>query len=111
MKIEKTTTAEGIRLETKTLASQVIYFDTLEERDIVFEHWTKGIEELNVSKAIFRPVYEDNDGDTKILKLRYTTTEKLIEVEKARKENFPHTPMKLIMIYNEQERTFQNVNN
>ena len=110
MKIEKTR-SEGIRVKANTLTIQVIYFETEHERDIVFEHWTKGIEELNVSKAIFRPVYEDNDGDTTILKLRYTTPEEVISVEKARKENFPNTPMKLIMIYNEQERTFQNVNN
>lgn len=109
MKIEKTP-SEGIDVKTNTLTNQVIYFDTEHERDIVFEHWSKAIEELNVSKAIYRPVYEDNDGDTTILKLRYTTTEELISVETARKENFPHTPMKLIMIYNEQERTFQNVN-
>ena len=111
MKIEKTHSAEGIALHSKTLVKQHIYFDTETERDIVFKHWSQAIAELEESKAIFRPVYEDNDGDTQILKLRYTTPEEVIEVEKARKENFPLTPMKLIMIYNEQDRTFQNVNN
>jgi len=111
MKIEKTPSAEGIIVKTETLISQVIYFDTLEERDIVFSHWIKAIAELNASKAIYRPVYETSDKDTQILKLRYTTPEEIISVEKARKNNFPDTDMKLIMIYNEQERTFQNVNN
>jgi hypothetical protein len=50
------------------------------------------------------------DGETRILKLRYTTPEECIEVEKKREIVFPETDMKLIMIYNEQERTFQNVN-
>jgi hypothetical protein len=110
MKIEKTLQKDGIKFTNCVDSTQIIWFDNEHERDIVFKHWTAAIEELNVSKAIYRPVYEDNDGDTQILKLRYTTPEEVIEVEKARKENFPHTPMKLIMIYNEQERTFQNVN-
>lgn len=109
MKIEKDH-FNGIAVVIK-LSKQSIFFDTEHERDVVFKHWTAAIEELNVSKAVFRPVYEDNDGETRILKLRYTTPEELISVEKARQENFPMTPMKLIMIYNEQERTFQNVNN
>jgi len=110
MKIEKTTTSEGIRLETKTLASQVIYFDTLEERDIVFDHWSKAIAELNISKAIYRPVYEDKDGNINILKLRYTTMQEVLEVDKGHKEHYPNSESKLVMIYNEQERSFQNVN-
>jgi len=109
MKIQKTL-FKAIILESSTTVNQFIHFDTEAERDIVFKHWEAAIEELEKSKAIYRPVYEDNDGDTQILKLRYTTPKEVIEVEKARKENFPHTPMKLIMIYNEQERTFQNVN-
>jgi hypothetical protein len=109
MKIEKTP-SEGIDVKTNTLTNQVIYFDTEQQRDIVFKHWEAAIKELEESKAIYRPVYEESNGDTKILKLRYTTPEELISVEKVRKENFPTTDMKLIMIYNEQERTFQNVN-
>jgi hypothetical protein len=109
MKIEKHN-VDGIKIHTLSLVPQHIYFDTQHERDTVFNHWEAAISELEESKAIFRPVYEDNEGETQILKLRYTTPEEVIEVEKARKENFPLTPMKLIMIYNEQERTFQNVN-
>ena len=110
MKIEKTP-SRGILFTTKKESAQVVYFDNEEQRDVIFEYWNKAIAELNASKAIFRPVYETSDKDTQILKLRYTTPEEVIEVERARKENFPHTDMKLIMIYNEQERTFQNVNN
>ena len=109
MKIEKTLTAEGIRLETKTLASQVIYFDTLEERDIVFTYWKKALEELEKSKAIYRPVYEDKDGNINILKLRYTTMQEVLEVDKGHKEHYPNSESKLVMIYNERERTFSNV--
>lgn len=113
MKIEKLELTDGIRIEnlTKGIHIQNIYFDSEQERDIVFKHWTAAIQELETSKAVFRPVYETSDKDTQILKLRYTTPEEVISVEKARKENFPDTDMKLIMIYNEQERTFQNVNN
>jgi hypothetical protein len=89
---------------------QAITFDNEEERDIVFKHWSKAIEELEASKAIYRPVYEGNDGETRILKLRYTSPEEVIRVEKVHKEHFPNSDMKLIMIYNERERTFQNVN-
>ena len=110
MKIEKTHSAEGIILHSQTLVKQIIYFDTEAERDIVFAHWSEAIAELNKSKAIFRPVYEQPDGETRILKLRYTTPEEIVRVEEVRKANFPTTDMKLIMIYNEQERTFQNVN-
>ena len=110
MKIEKTPTAGGIRLHTNTLAIQTIFFDTEQERDIVFDHWMKAIAELNKSKAIYRPVYEEPDGETRILKLRYTTPEEIIEVERKRNDFFGGDKMKLIMIYNEQERTFQNVN-
>lgn len=110
MKIEKTP-SRGILFTTKTEATQVIYFDTEQERDVIFNYWNKAIEELEERKAVFRPVYEESNGDTRILKLRYTTPEQVIRVEKARKEYFPHTRMKLIMIYNEQEKTFQNVNN
>ena len=109
MKIEKTF-PDGIKVKTNNFKTQVIYFDTEQQCDILFKYWSEAIEELEKSKAVFRPVYEDNDGDTQILKLRYTTPEEVIEVERARKENFPLTPMKLIMIYNELERTFQNVN-
>lgn len=109
MKIEKDH-FNGIAVVIK-LSKKSIFFDTEHERDVIFKHWTAAIEELNVSKAIYRPVYEGADGNTTILKIRFTTTEELISVEKARKENFPNTPMKLIMIYNELERTFQNVNN
>jgi len=115
MKIKKTSDESifpGIHLSTHNdKINQLIEFETDEERDIVFKHWTAAIQELEASKAIFRPVYETSDKDTQILKLRYTTPEEVISVEKARKENFPYTDMKLIMIYNEQERTFQNVNN
>lgn len=102
---------KAIILHTSTTIDQYIHFDNEGERNLVFNHWTKALEELETSKAVFRPVYETKDKDTQILKLRYTTPQEVIEVEKARKENFPDTDMKLIMIYNEQERTFQNVNN
>lgn len=110
MKIEKTP-SRGILITTKEHYSQVIYFDNQNERDIIFQHWKKGLDELKASKAVFRPVYETSDKDTQILKLRYTTPEEVISVEKARKKNFPDTDMKLIMIYNELERSFINVNN
>ena len=109
MKIEKDH-FNGIAVVIK-LSKQSIFFDSEHERDVVFEHWSKAIEELNVSKAIYRPVYEDNDGETRILKLRYTTPEEVIRVENERFAHFGGEKMKLIMIYNEQERTFQNVNN
>jgi hypothetical protein len=109
MKIEKTP-SRGILITTKDHYSQVIYFDNPNERDIIFQHWEKGLDELKASKAIFRPVYEDKDGETRILKLRYTTPEEVIEVDKAHKLHFPDG-MKLIMIYNELERSFINVNN
>jgi hypothetical protein len=109
MKIEKTP-SRGILITTKDHYSQVIYFDNPNERDIIFQHWEKGLDELKASKAVFRPVYEGKDGDTQILKLRYTTPEEAIEVEKKRKECFGES-MKLIMIYNELERSFINVNN
>ena len=112
MKIEKTLSKHGINvLNIQGLHAQQIWFDTETQRDIVFKHWEAAIEELNVSKAVFRPVYEESNGDTRILKLRYTTPEEIKRVEQIRKEHFPTTDMKLIMIYNEQERTFQNVNN
>jgi hypothetical protein len=110
MKIEKTPSAEGITLKSKSLVNQTIYFDKKQERDIVFKHWEKAIKELEESKAIYRPVYEEPDGETRILKLRYTTPEEVIEVERKRNEFFGSGKMKLIMIYNEAERTFQNVN-
>jgi hypothetical protein len=109
MKIEKTP-SRGILITTKDHYSQVIYFDNPNERDLIFQHWEKGLDELNASKAIFRPVYEEPDGETRILKLRYTTPEEVIEVERKRSEFFGSGKMKLIMIYNEAERTFQNVN-
>jgi len=109
MKIEKTP-SRGILFTTKKESTQIIYFDTQHERDVVFEYWNKAFQILEKSKAVYRPVYEDKDGETSILKLRYTTPEEVISVEKARSEEFG-TNMKLIMIYNEQERTFQNVNN
>ena len=110
MKIQKSL-FKAIILESSTTVNQFIHFDTETERDIVFEHWAKAIQELEESKAVFRPVYEDKDGDTRILKLRYTTPQEIIEVEQKRNEAFGTDKMKLIMIYNEQERTFQNVNN
>jgi hypothetical protein len=110
MKIEKTPTAEGIRLHTNTLAIQTIFFDTEQERDIVFAYWCKAIVELEESKAIYRPVYEKKDGDIQILKLRYTTQEEVIEVERKRNDFFGGDKMKLVMIYNEAERTFEKVN-
>lgn len=109
MKIEKLEITDGIRIENKSVAVQNIFFDTERERDIVFKHWSKALEELEASKAIFRPVYEDKDGETRILKLRYTSPQEIIEVEKKRFEHFGEG-MKLIMIYNELERTFQDVN-
>ena len=109
MTIEKTP-LDAITVTFKFPNAKTIHFDSEQERDVVFKHWSEAIAELNKSKAIFRPVYEESNGDTRILKLRYTTPEEVISVEKARKENFPDTDMKLIMIYNEQERTFQNVN-
>ena len=109
MKIEKLEITDGIRLENKSVGFQNIYFDSKQERDIVFDHWSKAIAELNKSKAVFRPVYEGKDGETRILKLRYTTPQEVLEVEKNRKAFFGEG-MKLIMIYNEAERTFQNVN-
>lgn len=109
MKIEKTP-SEGIDVKTNTLTNQVIYFDTEQQRDIVFKHWQAAISELEESKAIYRPVYEDADGETRILKLRYTTPQEVIDVENQRFAHFGGEKMKLIMIYNEQERTFQNVN-
>jgi hypothetical protein len=112
MKIEKTFSAnDGIHVYIGSSATQTIFFDTETERDIVFKHWEKAIEEINASKAIFRPVYEGLDGDIRILKLRYKTIEDLISVEQAHKRHFPDGNMKLIMIYNEQERSFINVNN
>jgi hypothetical protein len=110
MKIEKTLQKDGIKFTNCVDSTQIIWFDNEHERDIVFNHWMKAISELEASKAIFRPVYEMKDGETRILKLRYTTPEECIEVEKKREIVFPETDMKLIMIYNEQERTFQNVN-
>jgi hypothetical protein len=110
MKIEKTP-SRGILFTTKKESAQVVYFDNEEQRNVIFEYWNKAIAELNKSKAIYRPVYEGKDGDTQILKLRYTTPEEVIEVDKAHKLHFSDGNIKLIMIYNEQERTFQNVNN
>ena len=89
---------------------QIIHFETKHERDIVFKHWQKAIEELEASKAIYRPVYEKKDGEIQILKLRYTTPEEVIEVERKRNDFFGGDNMKLVMIYNESERTFQKVN-
>lgn len=109
MKIKKTTYDNGIETTLSSQHVQHIFFDSEKERDIVFDHWTKALEELEASKAIFRPVYEDKNGETRILKLRYTTPQEIIEVEKKRFEHFGEG-MKLIMIYNELERTFQNVN-
>lgn len=109
MKIEKTP-SRGILFTTKREATQVIYFDTQHERNLIFNYWNKAIQELEKNKAVFRPVYEESNGDTRILKLRYTTPEEITRVEQVRKEHFPKTDMKLIMIYNEQDRTFQNVN-
>jgi hypothetical protein len=109
MKIEKTP-SRGILLTSEKEKTQVIYFDNEQQRNIVFEHWEKALDELKASKAVFRPVYENKDGDTQILKLRYTTPQEAIEVEKRRKEMFGDN-MKLIMIYNELERSFINVNN
>jgi hypothetical protein len=112
MKIEKTYSSnDGISVYNKNGTHQVIWFDNEAERDIVFKHWQKAISELEESKAIYRPVYEDNDGETRILKLRYTSPEKVIEVEKERCHHFGEDKMKLIMIYNEQNRSFINVNN
>ena len=113
MKIEKTKANDGIMItgiNNLLNCNQLIWFENQRERDVVFDYWTAAIAVLNANNAVFRPVYETKDKDTQILKLRYTTPEEVISVEKARKENFPDTDMKLIMIYNEQERTFQNVN-
>jgi hypothetical protein len=111
MKIEKTFSANtGIHLYIGKAATQTIFFETEHERDIVFEYWNKAIQELETSKAVFRPVYEDADGETRILKLRYTTPEEVIEVERKRSEFFGSGKKKLIMIYNEAERSFINVN-
>lgn len=112
MIIDKTKTFEnedGIILYLKNQIPQFIWFDNQQERDIVFKHWQKAIEELEASKAVFRPVYESKDGDTHILKLRYTTPEEAMEVELTRRQHFGEG-MKLVAIYNEAERTFQNVN-
>jgi len=100
----------GISLNSnKQGIQQTITFDTETERDIVFNHWSKAIAELNKSKAIYRPVYESESGEIRILSLRYTTPEEAIEVEKTRREFFT-TTMKLIGVYNELERTFEQVN-
>lgn len=110
MKIDKTHSSdEGIIVYNKEISQQIIYFDNQHERDVVFKHWSQAIAELNKSKAIYRPVYEGKDGDTRILNLRYTTPEEAMEVELTRRQHFGEG-MKLIMIYNEAERTFQNVN-
>ena len=87
----------------------MISFDTQEDRDAVFKKWESSLEELEASKAVFRPVYESENGDIRILTLRYSTPEKAIEVEKARRQFFT-TTMKLIGVYNELERTFEQVN-
>jgi hypothetical protein len=108
MKIEKTD-VDGIKIHTLSLVPQHIYFDNETERDIVFKHWNKAIEELEESKAIFRPVYESESGEIRILTLRYTTPEEAISIENRRREHF-QTTMKLVMIYNELERSFINVN-
>jgi hypothetical protein len=109
MKIEKTIGSTGITL-TRTTGTQQVFFETQIERDIVFTYWKKALEELEKSKAIFRPVYEDKDGNINILKLRYTTMQEVLEVDKGHKEHYPNSESKLVMIYNEQERSFQNVN-
>ena len=111
MKIEKTIYDNGIKKIDDTKHEQIIFFDTETERDIVFKHWNKAILELEEIKAIFRPVYEGKDGEIRILKLKYTTTDELISVENRRKEVFGIETMKLVMIYNELERSFINVNN
>ena len=110
MKIEKTFSAnDGINVYNKIGTHQVIWFENEQERNIVFKHWSKAIEELEASKAIYRPVYQTEDGETHIFKLRYTTQQEVLEVDKAHKQHFPNTKSKLIMIYNEAERTFINV--
>lgn len=110
MKIEKTPSV-GILVTTDNKpTTQVIYFDTKIERDIVFKYWQTAIDELEKSKAIFRPVYEYKNGDLNILKLRYTTKAEILEVDKAHKEHFPDSDGKLVMIYNELERTYHKVN-
>jgi len=112
MKIKKTSdesTFAGIHLSTHNdTINQLIEFETDEQRDIVFDYWTSAIDKLNMSKAIYRPVYEQPDGETRILKLRYATTQEIIEVDKAHKLHFPDG-MKLVMIYNEKDRLFINV--
>ena len=110
MKIEKRHKLTIVLIGKDTPQTQAIFFETLEERDIVFNHWSKAIAELNKSKAIFRPVYEYKNGDLNILKLRYTTKAEILEVDKAHKEHFLTSDGKLVMIYNELERTFHNVN-
>ena len=106
MKIEKLEITDGIRLENKSVGVQNIYFDSEQERDIVFDHWSKAIAELNKSKAIYRPVYEGKNGEIRILSLRYTTPEEAMEVELTRRQHFGEG-MKLVAIYNEAERSFQ----
>lgn len=111
MKIEKSHSEHIINIYNEFgVVDQNIFFETEQERDIVFKHWSKAIKELEASKAIFRPVYEGKDGDTRILQLRYTSPEEIIRVDKIQKEHFPKSDMKLIGIYNELEHTFQNVN-
>ena len=101
--------AKAISLYTSSTIDQYIHFDTEQERDVVFNHWSKAIAELNKSKAIYRPVYGGKDGEIRILSLRYTTQDEILEVEKKRFEHFGDT-MKLIGVYNELERTFEQVN-
>ena len=108
MKIEKKLGSTSITL-TRTTGTQEVFFKTQIERDIVFTYWKKALEELEKSKAIFRPVYEDKDGNINILKLRYTTMQEVLEVDKGHKEHYPNSESKLVMIYNERERTFSNV--
>ena len=109
MKIKKTHST-SVTLTNSMGNSQVIYFETEQERNLVFDHWTNAIEELEKSKAIFRPVYEDKDGNINILKLRYTTMQEVLKVDKGHKEHYPNSESKLVMIYNEAERSFINVN-
>jgi len=117
MKIEKTNLHEkyyGITLKNTNVHDQIIWFDNPLDRDMTFRHWSKAIEELEASKAIFRPVYENKDGHIRILSLRYTSPEEVIRIDKLQKEHFPKSDYKLISIYNEAEHTFsvvhQNVN-
>lgn len=88
---------------------RTIHFETEAQRDVIFKHWKKALEELEASKAIYRPVYESKEGNINILSLRYTTPDEILEVEKKRFEHFGDT-MKLIGVYNELERTFEQVN-